>query len=399
MHAGDACYTFRDPTRLPPISASQIQSGLASGVFVAPPGTPRHFYRPTAAFLDDPDGARLFPGIPTWIITEPPPFTLSLRDVTLIGTRTLLTRDLLFTHDQSFYDRRARRKFLARLALPNSFDNEHTGLVPTSTTDRFRLPPANRPLHRMDGTVVLLCSAEPTNYGSFLFRVLPKLIGLRPNVARHRFMLWSNPADTWHRAFLNLLGVPDANILHHDPNERYDIAHAIMPSQRNPGAFLDTETSAFYAQIRADFGTPRTPRRIYVSRQAYNRLPAVTRVLLNEAELIERLRAKGFDIVEPERLTPAQQIAVFSSADLVVGPAGSGMFNTVFCHPGARVIDIESEPHWVYTHANLFASLGLRYGIFEGVADSGSTLPSHKPWRVNIEALLRFIGDTNVKVW
>jgi hypothetical protein len=114
--------------------------------------------------------------------------------------------------------------------------------------------------------------------------------------------------------------------------------------------------------------------------------------MLNETELIERLRPLGFDIVEPQYLTAVEQIAAFASADLVVGPSGSGMFNAVFCRPGTKLIDIESEPHWIYPHSCLFASAGLQYGIFEGLAADRDWSVHHKPWRVNIEALLRRIA-------
>jgi hypothetical protein len=113
--------------------------------------------------------------------------------------------------------------------------------------------------------------------------------------------------------------------------------------------------------------------------------------MLNETELIERLRPLGFDIVEPQELTAEQQVANFASADLVVGPSGAGMFNTVFCRPGTFIIDIESEPHWAFPHSCLFASTGLRYGIFEGLATDRDWTIHHKPWRVNIEALIRRI--------
>jgi hypothetical protein len=113
--------------------------------------------------------------------------------------------------------------------------------------------------------------------------------------------------------------------------------------------------------------------------------------MLNEAELIERLRPLGFEVIEPQRRPAKEQIAAFASADLVVGPSGSAMLNAVFCRPGARLIDIESEPHWIYPHTSLFASAGLQYGVFEGVAVDRDWSVHHKPFKVNIEALLRRI--------
>ena len=71
-----------------------------------------------------------------------------------------------------------------------------------------------------------------------------------------------------------------------------------------------------------------------------------------------------------------------------MAPSGSGLFNAAFCHPGTKLIDIESEPHWIYAHAGLLASCGLRYGIFVGVVDSADTRAVHRRWSVDIPALL-----------
>jgi len=110
--------------------------------------------------------------------------------------------------------------------------------------------------------------------------------------------------------------------------------------------------------------------------------------MLNEETLIHRLLKIGFEIIEPEKLTAAQQVEAFSSAAMVVGPAGSAMFNCVFCEPGTKLLDIESEPHWIYAHAGLFASCELRYGIFIGQQDPTDLSPVHRRWTVDIERLL-----------
>ena len=110
--------------------------------------------------------------------------------------------------------------------------------------------------------------------------------------------------------------------------------------------------------------------------------------MLNEAELVERLASLNFRIIAPETLPAAEQILTFSSAEMVVGPSGSGMSNVVFCHPETKIIGIESEPHWIHAHRSLFASCGLPFGIFVGKGVDRDFRKHHKPWRVNIDALI-----------
>jgi hypothetical protein len=59
----------------------------------------------------------------------------------------------------------------------------------------------------------------------------------------------------------------------------------------------------------------------------------------------------------------------------------------MFCHPGTKVIDIQSEPQWIYSYTGMYASLKLEYGIFVGKADPADTKPIHRRFSVNIDAL------------
>ena len=96
----------------------------------------------------------------------------------------------------------------------------------------------------------------------------------------------------------------------------------------------------------------------------------------------------------PGMLARAQeQIAAFANARMVVGPSGAALFNCVFCAPGTHLIDIESEPYWIHAHACLFTSCDLVWGVFEGKTTDQTVGVIHKPFTVNIPALLRRIAS------
>ena len=116
--------------------------------------------------------------------------------------------------------------------------------------------------------------------------------------------------------------------------------------------------------------------------------PATHGVMRNEEQLARRLAAEGFAIIRPHNMSSRQQIEAFSAADVIVGASGSAMFNVVFSRPGTRLIDIESEPHWIFAHTNLFGSCGLGYGILEAKAIDQDWGTAHKPFSVNVDALM-----------
>ena len=103
-------------------------------------------------------------------------------------------------------------------------------------------------------------------------------------------------------------------------------------------------------------------KKIFISRCGFNGSYASQhRLMLNEEELTNCLIAKGVEIIYPHKMTSLQQIEAFSSADLVIGCSGSAMFNSVFLSSRYhKLIDIESEPHWIFAHTNLFGSLGFK---------------------------------------
>lgn len=75
--------------------------------------------------------------------------------------------------------------------------------------------------------------------------------------------------------------------------------------------------------------------RIYITRQ-----DAAARFVLNEEEVMQHLAPKGFRKITLTPLTTEDKIAIFSSAQVIVAPFGSGNTNLVFCSPGTKVIEM-----------------------------------------------------------
>lgn len=382
-------YRFRDPLSYPHISASALANG-EEGVWIEPPGTPTTRLRIAPAFHDVPSGSSIFPDLSTRPpVVYPPAFALARNQVTLTGYRTVLGPDGAFCADVSFVDDASRNSALERLASSDDFHNESTGLVRLENSDAFRFEPRDRPIIEHKEPVAILSSTEPSNYGSFLFRALPKLRTLQE--AGLDIPVLAPVYAQSMKDLLELAGIDPARIVPHYANAIYQLDRAVIVSLRNHEGFLDDPTLAFYANMRARHGVPSQGRRIYITRRNMDRpsMAAGARRMRNEEEVIHALTAHGFEIVEPSRMSAVEQIRLFSSAGTVIGASGSAMFNAVFCHPGTTLIDMESEPHWIHAHMCLFGSLGLRYGIFEASSDNRDFREAHKPFTVDVEALLK----------
>lgn|GEM_PF-618348 len=62
------------------------------------------------------------------------------------------------------------------------------------------------------------------------------------------------------------------------------------------------------------------------------------RHIVNEAEIQEALVARGFVVVEPERLSLDDQMALYSGAGMIVGATGAAITNLLFCQPDCPTV-------------------------------------------------------------
>jgi hypothetical protein len=144
--------------------------------------------------------------------------------------------------------------------------------------------------------------------------------------------------------------------------------------------------------IREEIGiwrkAPLPGRRLYVSRAG-----ASARPLQNEAELVDLAARHEFEIVDPGSLPFDDQVALFASASIVIGPHGAGLTNAAFCPSGSTLIEFRGlnrasqSPSRNETYRRLSACCGLHYGclMFENAAGSDG-------WAIDIPMVERVLA-------
>jgi capsular polysaccharide biosynthesis protein len=69
-------------------------------------------------------------------------------------------------------------------------------------------------------------------------------------------------------------------------------------------------------------------------------------VTSNESEVANTFARRGFDIIDPSKLSYAQQISLFQNADVIAGAHGSAFANLIWSRPGTKVIDLMPD-QWI----------------------------------------------------
>ncbi len=301
-----------------------------------------------------------------------------------IGDRLFFFDDGRFFTDTSFYPNPGD---IERMLKKNNGRLYH---VERNDGD-WKIRPMVRKILEIDEPTAFIGSAEPSNYGSYLFRILPKLMSLRNESDRKVCVLARSP---WQLELLALAGLDRSRIIPHKLIAITRFKDVLLPSMRNRNCYVDDDSKAFYRKIALSCKRSSLyPTKLFISRLNSDGSVRSKRAFLAETDLIERLSHFGYQAVRPETFSLSEQVALFAGATHIIGGSGSGMFNVLFADVGVTVIDIESEPHWIGAHANLFASCGAHYAFAIGAPSEQDQRPAHRNWSLNIDDFIEAFKD------
>lgn len=235
---------------------------------------------------------------------------------------------------------------------------------------RYRKPRIKRTIHR----AIAFNDACSGNYAHWLTEILPRIglyykdgmvqgqqiildDDLHPNLMESFNLVTDEPVQA--------LAIPRDESWMVD-NLDYISATGYVPFDRRPsspeghshGQFSPLALQNIVKIIcrKLSLESTRATRRIFIRRNSGSRM------LNNAAEIEQLLIRHQFEVIEPEKLDFAEQVRIFSEAEVVVGATGAAMANTIFCKPSSKLIVMmamhEAMPYG-YWH-NMAAAVGNR---------------------------------------
>ncbi len=175
------------------------------------------------------------------------------------------------------------------------------------------------------GSYVTLLARWASEYYHWVLDILPRLSILERHgeIGEHRYIV-PKGLRGFQRESLEMLGIAADRLVEFD-NTHWEIDRLYFPSfVGKTGNAPAWACEWLRSRLLTGVALSRS-RRLYVSRRQ-----ALSRRVSNENELLGRLARWGFEAVLPENLSFAEQIALFSQAEMVVGPHGAGLTNIVF---------------------------------------------------------------------
>jgi len=201
-------------------------------------------------------------------------------------------------------------------------------------------------LQTLQGTLGVAIARSSTNYFHWTTDVMPGFHLMDCVAAQHggiqRYLV-SHQHAPFQLDFMSCAGVSVENVLTADLDTGcyFSAEKIIAPLFDHKLAMAMGQWAVDYLQslgintlAQRDMTSNNPERRIYISRRDVG-----LRNIENEHALVGQLRALGFDDVTLDGMSVAEQMQLFSECQVVVAPHGAGLTNTIYCAPGASVIE------------------------------------------------------------
>ncbi len=214
------------------------------------------------------------------------------------------------------------------------------------------------------GAVAVLSASGSFVYYHWMFDILPRIFFLKQSGLFNqidKFIINCIP-NRFQAETLGKAGIPLTQVIRPADHWNFHVEaeELIVPSLVSPENCPSLEACQYLRGLFADdIGTNAGPTNLYIQRTE-------GRSVINESALLAFLAPLSFQIINPEKLSVAEQASIFSAAGMVIGPHGAGLTNIVFCPPGAVIIDLFS-PDWVNPCYWIVSQhMKLKYGYLVG---------------------------------
>lgn len=215
---------------------------------------------------------------------------------------------------------------------------------------------------------VMLCTTESV-FGHWLLELAPKLAVARQlGLDDQKFLVsFRTPMRHHLRRLFEAYGLsPDKQVVNiYDKLTRFQ-SLAYLPPRNHYLEWISPSVVSFMDDFgkRLTSGAPHSARRrLFITRDG-----ASDRQLINRREVVDALSAYGFDAIDPSSLPFEDQVALFQSAEIIVGVSGSALANIVFARKDTPVVFLTSDEMagiWFY---DICSIRGLPYSVVTGRA-------------------------------
>ncbi len=259
-------------------------------------------------------------------------------------------------------------------------------------------------VHEEIAEAAAFTDAVAPNYAHFITEVLPRLHMFVRHAPAHVPLVIDAALHANLQAAIRLVAGEDRPLIRLAAGQSLRVRNlwvmsvcGYVPFERRPGTSrLQDHSQGMFSPVALQSmrdtikGALQVAPDTAAGRKVFIRRNSGYRNVINAQAVEDRLVAVGFEVVEPEKLTFAEQVALFSSASVVVGATGAAFANLVFCRPECRVVILiaELEGTSYYYWQNMASACGGRVCYVLGRIEQRHFRSIHSDFHVDPDDVL-----------
>jgi hypothetical protein len=210
-------------------------------------------------------------------------------------------------------------------------------------------------MRKLNGTILSLLTGGGGNDNFFhwLFDVLPRIgiVEKKINLNEIDYFLCPN-LNKWQLETLNLLGIKKSQCLSSVKYRHIRSDQIIItthPWQISKNVLKDIENLPIWISewLKKKFLSHKShkdlPKKFYIDRSDSKSNLKNFRYIINENELKNFLKDKGFEFVRLSELSFREELKIFNNAETVVGLQGAGLTNLIWSNNKTKIIELRSN--------------------------------------------------------
>jgi hypothetical protein len=216
-------------------------------------------------------------------------------------------------------------------------------------------------------TVCSLVAKWSKVYGHWFIDCLPRLEGLeqyQEKTGRKPLIVIDSNPTSWQIESLRLLGYGPDDCIEWD-RKRVNVKRLVVPSFRRQAVWPEAKACEWLRQrMISNLPPSENAGATFSPRILISRAKAAGRNIINEDEVMEALAPLGFVSYVLEDMSFADEVRLFSQAEMIVGIHGSGLTNMIFSQKKPIVIDL-FDSWYTGVFYKIAASLGFEYACLQ----------------------------------
>lgn len=251
-----------------------------------------------------------------------PSFVTILEDTTVLGPAGIGR-----TSEGSLIADTVARPYHAEGRLANGISRSMKSFGPIRSRREIQTPGYMEPSQHFEVACPLI-QMWGENYYHWVGETLTKLRDVKHICERldiEPTLLIPNEPNSWMIESLKLLGYDENNFVELS-NLVVGVDRLIVPTYPDPNASdLRWLRSQMVSGAKGETSPIDISERIFVTRK-----DATRRQMKNVTQVEELLQARGFEIIDPGNFSVAEQVQMFSDAEVIVGVHGAGLTNIAY---------------------------------------------------------------------